>query len=404
MRKTSHTSFITLLYALLLCGVFVALPHTHAAASATSLSDRLDAIKKEIQAAKKLQSVKEKQAAIINRQLRDLTAEATALEKKITQTKEELETTLSDIDRIRKGIAEQERALAGQKKVLAQLIRKQYETGTQSPFARLFLPATFRTDDYVLQTQDKIHATITRIEKLRAKLKKDHAALEEKKKHVEDAKKKLEKRNDYLASARDYKAYLASKTKREITTYTKKIKSLEEEEIAVRREIERIEARKLDNVNLADLPSKNEADFGYPVKKVRISQYYGRTTFSATAYKSGFHNGVDLAGGGDVLAAASGKVIATGDMGRYGYGRWVAIDHGNGLVTLYGHMRKIKTKRGEKVKKGERIGIMGSSGYSTGVHVHFTVFVASSFSVVNSSSVIGLKVPTGASVNPMIYL
>ncbi len=369
-------------------------------------NDRLKEIKKEIKVTEKLQSVKEKQAAILQRQLRDITTESRVLEEKITTTQENLEQTIESIDRIRRGIDEQERALAGQKKVLSQLIRQQYENGTDTFAARILLPraSAFGTSDYINQTQNKVYSTISRIAQLRDKMQKDRNKLEEKKKEVEDAKKKLEKRNEYLESARINKAYIASQTRNDINAYKKKISALEQEQISIRREIEQLELAKLDGANLANLPSKKKADLSYPVTTPRITQYYGRTTFSVGAYKSGLHNGLDIIGDKTVRAAGDGKVIATGDMGRYGYGRWAAIDHGNGLVTFYGHMRKVKVKKGQKIDKGERVGIMGTTGYSTGVHVHFSVFAASSFSVVSSSKVSGLKVPTGASVNPMIYL
>ncbi len=392
----------TLVY-VFLC-IFILL--THKSLAADDLTDKLDKIKKEIKKTEKLQNVKQNQATIIQRQIENITKEARSLEEKIKKEEKELRQLNDAIERTRMSIIEQEKTIAAQKKILSHLIRKQYETRARSPIVHFLLPhaLTFTANDYITQTQKKIHGTIAHITKLRAKMEKDRRTLERKKNELEETKKKLEKRNEYLESAYSYKKYLMNRTKREISAYANKINKLEQEEEAIRREIERIEAGKIDSVNFANLPSKKKADFDYPVKKVIITQYYGRTKFSARAYRSGFHNGVDFGGGGDILAAGDGKVIATGNMGRYGYGKWVAIDHKNGLVTLYGHMSKIKVRKGEKVDKGDKIGVMGTTGYSTGVHLHFSVFAASTFEVVNSSRVSGIKVPTGASVNPMLYL
>ncbi len=405
MHTTYHSPLLRISTFLFLCAIFLFVNTTNTLGAQT-LSDRLNKIQKEIKTTATLQSIKEKQAALIKRQIQNISTEAKTLEKKITKTKDDLERINHSITDLRENIAKQTRALTGQKKVLAQLIRNQYEVGTETPTARILLPRThiLNTDDYITQTQKRIHETITHMIALRTKMEHERTKLEKKKNDAKDLTEKLQKRNDYLESTRNYKSYLASKTNQEIQQYRKKISQLEQEEIAIRREIERIELTKIDNVNFANLPSKKDADFGYPVKTVRISQYYGRTHFSKKAYRNGFHNGIDFAGGGNILAAADGKVLATGNMKRYGYGRWVAIDHGNGLVTLYGHMKKIKVSRGKKVDKGDVIGIMGSTGYSTGVHVHFSVFVKSSFSIVNSSRVAGLKIPTGASINPLIYL
>jgi murein DD-endopeptidase MepM/ murein hydrolase activator NlpD len=91
------------------------------------------------------------------------------------------------------------------------------------------------------------------------------------------------------------------------------------------------------------------------------------------------HNGYDYnISYQPVYAAASGKVIYAAleywDAPSHGYGFMVMIDHRNGYVTLYGHFSKILVKKGQKVKRGQRIGISGDSGHSTGPHLHFTVF------------------------------
>jgi murein DD-endopeptidase MepM/ murein hydrolase activator NlpD len=86
------------------------------------------------------------------------------------------------------------------------------------------------------------------------------------------------------------------------------------------------------------------------------------------------HQGVDFAGpyGSDVLAVASGVVTWAGV--RAGYGKVVEIDHGNGYKTKYAHNSKNLVKVGDVVEAGEKIARMGSTGRSTGAHVHFEVW------------------------------
>ena len=107
--------------------------------------------------------------------------------------------------------------------------------------------------------------------------------------------------------------------------------------------------------------------------KFRWSSPYGNRIDPIAGVKS-FHTGTDMAcpTGTPILAAMSGRVSTTG-INRV-YGNYVIIDHGNGYQTLYAHMSKIIASKGQWVSQGTRIGLVGSTGYSTGPHLHFTVY------------------------------
>ena len=120
------------------------------------------------------------------------------------------------------------------------------------------------------------------------------------------------------------------------------------------------------NVQLAAQPA------GAPVAGGYVSSLFGMRTDPFTGELS-MHSGMDFAGseGQAVDAVAAGVVTWAGD--RSGYGNMVEIDHGNGYATRYGHNESILVHVGEVVKKGEVIALMGSTGRSTGPHVHFEV-------------------------------
>lgn len=111
---------------------------------------------------------------------------------------------------------------------------------------------------------------------------------------------------------------------------------------------------------------------GRPVKSGWMSSTYGYRSDPFNGRRN-FHGGLDFAGsaGTEVLAVAAGVVVWSGD--RYGYGNMVEIDHGNGLVTRYGHNQENLVALGEAVKKGQPIALMGSTGRSTAPHVHLEV-------------------------------
>jgi hypothetical protein len=86
------------------------------------------------------------------------------------------------------------------------------------------------------------------------------------------------------------------------------------------------------------------------------------------------HTGIDFtAPPGTHIQATGNGVVIKADHGRVGYGNHVIIDHGYGYTTLYGHMMKIKVKEGEKIKKGQLIGLVGNTGTSTAPHLHYEV-------------------------------
>jgi murein DD-endopeptidase MepM/ murein hydrolase activator NlpD len=111
---------------------------------------------------------------------------------------------------------------------------------------------------------------------------------------------------------------------------------------------------------------------GRPITKGWTSSYFGKRTDPFTG-RLAMHKGMDFAGkeGSEIVAVASGVVTWASD--RYGYGELIEINHGNGYSTRYGHNAKLLVSVGDTVEKGQAISTMGSTGRSTGPHVHFEV-------------------------------
>jgi murein DD-endopeptidase MepM/ murein hydrolase activator NlpD len=125
----------------------------------------------------------------------------------------------------------------------------------------------------------------------------------------------------------------------------------------------------LSNMLLA-LSSSGDGTYAWPLDGGEISSFYG---LRADPFGGGAENhaGVDIAAefGTPVKASATGVVQQAAWNG--GYGRFVSIDHGDGMTTCYGHMSAIAVAPGQRVTRGQVIGYVGSSGYSTGPHLHF---------------------------------
>lgn len=112
--------------------------------------------------------------------------------------------------------------------------------------------------------------------------------------------------------------------------------------------------------------------FNEPVRGYAINSPFGPRRIPGQALRN--HEGVDIAApqGTGVFVAAEGSVVRTG-YDAAGYGRFVEIRHPNGMSTLYGHLSRLDVASGDHVDGGQRIGLVGSTGRSTGPHLHFEV-------------------------------
>jgi len=128
----------------------------------------------------------------------------------------------------------------------------------------------------------------------------------------------------------------------------------------------------LERLMLSYLRDEARSLAGKPVKKSWVSSNYGMRTDPINGERA-WHNGIDIAStaGAPVLAMAPGVITYAGQ--KPGYGKVVEINHGAGLSTLYAHQRVLAIEAGAFVRKGQKIGEVGSSGRSTGPHVHYEI-------------------------------
>ena len=120
-------------------------------------------------------------------------------------------------------------------------------------------------------------------------------------------------------------------------------------------------------------PMTRKVMFEAPVKGYRINSAFGLRKLAIEA-KARAHKGVDIAApmGTSVYTTAEGRVVRAGFQAG-GYGNFIEVKHPNGLSSVYGHLSRIDVHTGQVVASGERIGLVGSTGYSTGPHLHFEV-------------------------------
>lgn len=210
-----------------------------------------------------------------------------------------------------------------------------------------------------------------------------------------------------IADQQADKAKVLTSTKNQESAYQQQVSALQAQQRQIAAEIEAVDAALRAKINKSTLPTGGAGVLGMPVAG-RISQGYGATAFAQTGYAGKRHNGIDIAApiGTPIHAAADGTVAAVGNQDAYcprgAYGRFIAIRHPNGLVTLYAHLSQVSVSSGQAVKRGDVVGYVGATGYATGPHLHFTVYAGSTFQI-GATRVCGPG-PQGGDVNPMSYL
>lgn len=213
---------------------------------------------------------------------------------------------------------------------------------------------------------------------------------------------------------------LLKQTKSSETAYQKLLKEKLARKEQVEAEIAAAEAELKTIIDPTSLPQTGTGALAWPLDKVIITQYFGNTSFAtqnAQVYGGKGHNGIDLGTpvGTTLKASRGGTVRGFGntDTACQGasYGNWILIDHDNGLSTLYAHLSLIKVTAGQQVTVGQLIGYTGNTGYSTGPHLHFSVFATQGVKIDNLQSKVpgcGLyRLPIASYnsyLNPLSYL
>jgi murein DD-endopeptidase MepM/ murein hydrolase activator NlpD len=250
-------------------------------------------------------------------------------------------------------------------KLLGERLRAMYKSGT-SGYIELILNAENLTD------------AMTRVDMVQLIVESDVELLksiEEQKKKVEEVKLSLENEKlelaDVIKELSDKKESVetASKAKDDyISSLEQDIKSLELLMAAEEAQSSQIER---DILSLQGAGEFSGGGMSWPLPGYsRISSYFGGRADPITGAWSN-HRGIDIPGpyGQPIVSSNDGIVIFSGY--HWSYGNYVIIDHGGGISTLYSHASKLLVGKGQAVSKGETIALVGSTGYSTGNHVHF---------------------------------
>jgi murein DD-endopeptidase MepM/ murein hydrolase activator NlpD len=240
-----------------------------------------------------------------------------------------------------------------------------------------------------------VRTNLTEISELKDELESNRLAISSNIDNLEGLKGELASKRGAVDANRSEKNQLLRLTANEESKYQSMISEREAKKNAFLAELKAFEAQLNFNVDPSRIPPAGSGVLRWPLDSITITQYFGNTAFARSgAYNGNGHNGVDFGvpSGTPVKAALSGVVEGVGDTDTVcpnaSYGKWMLLKHNNGLSTLYAHLSGISLNPGSQVTTGQVIGYSGNTGYSTGPHLHFTVYATQGVKIMSRPSAV----------------
>lgn len=367
----------------------------------------------------------------LNNAIRQLETERKKVQADINYTQNKIGATDLEINQLTLEISDTEDSIEKNREAIAETVRSLAQADDNS------MVITLLNHDNVsefwgaiedLQTiQYAMKEEVGELTSLKEVLEVKRGSNETKRKDLVALKNQYGDQREVLEVNKREKDQLLEETKNEEAVY----QSLLEEKRAAKAQFERELQDLQEELNFIldpnSIPGAQNGILGWPLKTIYITQYFGNTPFAQSgAYSGNGHNGVDfgIAQGSQVLSSLAGTVRASGNTdvgGCYSYGKWILVDHFNGISTLYAHLSVISVSSGQKVGSGEVIGYSGNTGYSTGPHLHFSTFATEGVVVRNlrehyinsgrqpttACAIAGVSIPVAAYeayLNPIEYL
>ncbi|MDD5431014.1 MAG: peptidoglycan DD-metalloendopeptidase family protein [Candidatus Pacebacteria bacterium] len=326
------------------------------------------------------------------------------LNLEITSTQEQIDQTKSQIDIKREAVS----------KLLRELQRTDEETTLAIFLKNKSLAESLSEVNAIIDVNSGLSIEVEQLQNLNNQLNSQLSSKANKKSNLELENKNLKNKKVITESQKSERQVILTQTKNQQTTYEQMLTELEKEQDSISNQITDFEDKLRASFDPTLLPGKRPGVLGWPVTLMadggsgRISSHYGQVRPKLD--KGRPHRGVDIAApiGTPVFAAADGivKAVDNNDVSswkKYQYGKYVFIEHQNNLATIYAHLSVQSVRKGDVVKRGDLIGYVGSTGYSTGPHLHFGLYWAPSVVFKSIPPARGL-VPIGVYVNPEDYL
>ncbi|MEM9336318.1 MAG: peptidoglycan DD-metalloendopeptidase family protein [Patescibacteria group bacterium] len=309
-------------------------------------------------------------------------------ENKISSTDLELNKLILEISRTEADIEQNQTAIA---EIIRQIDVVDDDTLVEVLLQHERLSDFWSTVERYQTVRNEIVIKVEELESLQELLVNKRDETTEQRDQLVALKEQYDDQSQVLLNNRAEQADLLQATRNEESEYQRLLDEKQSAREQILAELRSFEAELQFILDPTTIPTPGTQVFQWPLKNIIITQYFGGTEFARRnpgIYGGrAYHPGVDFGAprGTQLFAPLSGVVRATGNTdavpGCYSWGKWTLIDHANGLSTLYAHQDLISVTPGQTVSTGEIIGYIGNTGFSTGPHLHFSVYATDGVSV-----------------------
>jgi len=356
-----------------------------------------------------------KQKNTLQNTINQLNLQSKQLTAKITVTKNQIKTTQLQIQQLSQGIAGKQTAIQIDQAGLAESMRLLYESGSLPLAVQVFsasdLAEVWQDVDANQALQAAIGERIKKLASEKQSLTDTKTTAEAKRAQLLKQQNTLTTQQGSLNATKKAQSDLLAQTKNQEANYQAIIAQKRAQEASLEAALSDLKAKYDVAIDPTQITRAGKGILKWPLDSVRVTQYFGNTAFAQSgAYNGKGHNGIDLAAriGTPVKSALSGTVIGTGNTdavrGCYSFGKWVMVKHANGLSTMYAHFSQISVSQGQPVSTGQLLGYSGETGYATGPHLHFGVYVSSATQIIALGQATNAKTPCATAVMPVVPL
>ena len=375
---------------------------------------QLETINKQFETTQKNLETTQNQSRTLQKELAQLNGAINQLTLSIQGDTLSIQKLNLEIDSLNYDVKDTQASIGDKKQVINQLlVELQKNDGGASNLLAVFLKNGTLADS-IMETQSllnlrsQLSLDIQNLINLNQTLNDKIQQGNQKKSEVQFHQKNSSVRKEIVTEQKETRKVILVQTKNQENTYEQQLTNLKNQQNSVSDEIGKIEDQLRSSFNIGVLPIKRPGVLAWPLQSTtRITQHFGEKSY---LYRNKPHNGLDLGVsiGTPVFAADDGMIIGVDNNDRstwqkYQYGRYIMIKHANDLATLYAHLSRQVVSAGMTVKRGDLIGYSGSTGYSTGPHLHFGLYWYPSVIMKSLPPAAGL-IPIGVAINPEDYL